>query len=488
MNDKHANLTFNQLLPKLIDKYELPANDIVHFNPLADQANRLTPTFKNLSNDIWDSLPITEFQHLSDHTELARQATLSIQSLHARQQDVKSFAESICYEAIELRVRGQHLAETKAKSLRSAREPLCRAVQQVNRPLEPVLTAELMAQPLVEILPVLNHWLRNSCHTIAAHLLLSMHVLVQLDVVGLVEWPGESTCKLNFFKHVVTQNQIKRHRTQSIQQSEIDDSGLRSVRLETWEHIEGRDRYSIERHEHHVINAETHTVESARYPIPEEKRAFLGRVPPWIRQHLRILEGDLILEKIDEQVVGEKHWQSTPRIKSSYEIEPAIVLGHYVVTGWGQVDIEKEGRRRKRLESQTADLPKIAGSSDTSRRENGVLYSNWRPFTLAAAAASIALMFFSWIQPAVMVPASIFVGMIAVILCGRTAHAFSVWKHSTLDVLFVAATTTALSAAIFALLSGFYGVLFGSWSMLGIAFPLGFVAYIARQISIARLE
>ena len=361
-------------------------------------------------------------------------------------------------------------------------------MQQVNRPLEPVLTAELMAQPLDSIVPVVNQWFRNSCHTVAAHLLLSMHVLVQLDVVGLVEWPGETTCKLNFFRHVVTQDQIKKRRSESIRDNGFDDNGIRSVKLETWEHIQGRNRYSIERHEHHVMNAEVNAIGSAQYPIPQDKQAFLNRVPPWIKQHLKILEGDLILEKVNERYVGEERWETTPQLRSSYEIEPAIILGHYVISGWGQKEIEKEAFRRKRLASIAQPERVTDVNSTTTRRENGETFGRLKPWVQAASLASIALMFFCWLQPMAMVPLSILLGIVAVALGAKTAAAYSIWKHSALDMIFVTSAATALAAAIFTLLCGLYGLVFMSWNVLLIAIPLGVVAFVAKQISVSRME
>lgn len=105
-----------------------------------------------------------------------------------------------------------------------------------------------------------------------------MHVLVELDVVGLIEWPGETTCKLNFFRHLVTQDQIRSHQTESVQRRSDDDGEL-WMRCETWEQVQGRNRYSIERHEHHVMNAEARHLNETQYPIPEDKQAFLDQVP-----------------------------------------------------------------------------------------------------------------------------------------------------------------------------------------------------------------
>ena len=485
--------TFNELLPRLISSYELPARDMTAQDmsallKLADQANRLSPVFSELSENIRTALPVVDFSNAKSKTELAQQATKSTEVIHARQADVKTFAESICFEVIELRVRGNQVPEARASALRSARRLLCEKVQECNRPLAPVLTADLISQPLDSIIPILNEWFRNSCHEIASRLLQTMHILVQQDVVGLVEWPGENACKLNFFQHVITQDQIRRRRSQSVQQDDFSEEGFRSVRLETWEHIEGRNRYSIERHEHHVMNTKLNSIGSTQFPIPKDKQAFLSRVPPWIKQHLKILEGDLILEKVDRRHVGDDHWKTTPQLRSSYEIEPAIVLGHYVITGWGQKEIEKEAFRRKRIAAVAQRQDENVGVPKTTRPENGITYDKLKPWVQASAGASIASMFFCWLQPTAMVPISIVLGLAAIVLGAKTAVSYSVWKHSALDIFFAIATSTALAALIFAMLSLLYGIIFANWSLLLIAFPLGLVAHIAKLVAVSRLE
>lgn len=488
--------SFDELLKQLITRYKLPSKKLTELTPLADQTNRLTPAFSTLSEDIYLSLPVTDFSDVESHKELAMLAAQSTDALHQKQNDVKSFAESICFEAIELRVRGQHVPEAKASALRSARGPLCRAVRQVNQPLQPVLTAELMAQPLEAIKPVAFQWYRDASHTVAAHLLLSMHMLVQLDVVGLVEWPGETTCKLNFFRHVVTQDQVRRRRTQSVQDNGLDDDGLPSVRLDTWEHIEGRNRYSIECHEHHVIDAEVKPIGSAIYPIPADKQAFLEQTPPWIKQHLKILEGDLILERVIERNVGEDLWKTTPQLRSSYEIEPAIVLGHYVISGWGETEIRKEEIRRKRLESansltstSTSQHVRIEDKTQTeTRRKHGEQFSNLKPITVTAASASVISMLLCWLQPQAMVPVAVIAALVAIGLCVKTATSYSIWKHSSVDWMFVTASAIAVASGIFAILAALYGLIFLNLSTLLSACLLAAVSYATKHVARARAE
>lgn len=489
-------ITFDDMLPRLMEEYALPRGELTPFHPLADQANRLTPAFAELSDHIWTALPTTDFSGVSDHTELARGVASSAAIVAAKQQDVRSFAESICFEAVEIRVRGQHYPEAKAAAIRSAREPLCRAVHQVNRPLEPVLTADLIAQPLNEITPVVNNWFRESCHTIAAQLLLSMHVLVELDVVGLIEWTDETTCKLNYYRHLVTQDRIHSRQTESVQ-SRSNDNGESWMRFETWEQVEGRNRYAVNCHEHHVMNAIAQPIREAQYPIPGDKQAFLDRVPGWIRQHLRILEGNQFLERVVERKVREEEWETAPTLRSSYEVEttpevrssfeldPAILLGHYVITGWDQREIEREIFQRKPITAQQEPAPRV---DHRKRKQAGKTYDLLRPWAMATAAGATALMLFSRLQPAAMVPLAVLLTIAAILVSGRCVMNFSEWKHATIDWLFVTAASVTVAGGLFAVQSLLYGIMFGRWSMVGVAAVVGLMAFIASGIAGSRME
>jgi len=475
--------TFDDLLPRLIDEYALPRDELTPAHPLADKANRLTPAFATLSENIWTALPATDFSGVSDHNELARSVSSSADTLAAKQKDVRFFAESICFEAIEIRVRGQHHPTAKADAIRSARGPLCNAVARVNRPLEPVLTADLMAQPLNEITPVVNNWFRQSCHTISAQLLLSLHVLVELDVVGLIEWPGESTCKLNFFRHLVTQDQLRSQQTQSVQQRSDEDGDL-WMRFETWEQVQGRNRYSIEQHEHHVMNAEARRLDETQYPIPAEKQAFIDQVPSWIRQHMRILEGDLILERVIERDVREEQWETTPVLRSSYELEPAILLGHYVITGWGQREIDRENFRRKRIE--TRDDQQSQPVDPRQRAHAGSTYDSLTPWATAVSGGAVAMMMFSRLQPAIMVPLAVLLTLTGIGLGGKCVADYSHWKRGAIDWLFVIAASLTVAGGLIAAQSLLYGIMFGRLPMIGIAVVLSVLAWVASAIAGSR--
>ncbi len=482
--------SFHDVLPRLIAEYGLARTDLTPEHPLVDQANRLTPAFVALSEMVWHALPSKVVSADCSHKDLVQLTSISASALAEKQREVRNFAESICFESIELRVRGEHVSEAKASAIRAAREPLVGSVQQVTRPIEPVITAELVARPVNEIAPVVNAWLRESCHTVAAQLLLSMHVLVELDVVGLVEWPSDTTCKLNFFKHIIVQDQVRTTETQRVRRRR-GERGERLVRFETWEQQEGRNRYAIQRHEHHVMNASLRTIDEAQFPIPAEKRAFLSKQPDWIRQQLRILEGDLIMEKVIEREVLEEKWVTTPTLRTAYELEPAIVLGHYVITGWGLSDINREKNRQRRIETtkatdSTKDHERKIESRD--REIAGRIYSQFNLWVFPASACSIAMMLFSRFQPSAMVSLSVLLSLVASCLAFVSSWHFPKWQFGSHDLIFTFAKGLAITSGVLAANSLLHGVLFGRLNEILFALVLGVLTMVSAAIYQSRVR
>lgn len=164
--------------------------------------------YAQLHDGLWNQLPITDvFQAASDDT-IARATAHCSDLLHQRQDEIRKFVRSLCYHVVKIRVRGELHPQAVADALDKARRPFLAALDQVIVPLKPILTAELIVQPLPIIQDAVRQWLHDSTHTVATQLVLSLHTLVEMDVVGIIEWPGPRACKLNFFRHTIEQDRV----------------------------------------------------------------------------------------------------------------------------------------------------------------------------------------------------------------------------------------------------------------------------------------
>ena len=431
--------------------------------------------YSQLHDGLWNQLPITDvFQAASDDT-IARATAHCSDLLHQRQDEIRKFVRSLCYHVVKIRVRGELHPQAVADALDKARRPFLAALDQVIVPLKPILTAELIAQPLPIIQDAVRQWLHDSTHTVANQLVLSLHTLVEMDVVGIIEWPGPRACKLNFFRHTIEQDRVGSRKTTTVRQVT-----RRTLAVEEWERPRARNRYSIERHEHHVMNAEARELEQTRYPIPREYNELIDCIPEWLSPHVRVLEGDLILERIVQRQIREEQWESTPKLRNAYEIEPAILLGHYVLTGWGQQEVDRETHRLRREQTSEAQAPEKP--SLELLHESGKL----QIVANTTAAAAVAMMLFSRLQHGVMLPLSLLLSAAAIVVFGQSLRVRSQANNYPVDLIDVGCRTVAAAFGLLTIQSALFGMLYGSWSMLGLAFPLALAAAVTWGLATSR--
>lgn len=481
---------FRELIPQLVEAYSVTSQEDAP-GELAKDAIALAPVNYSLSERLAGDLPTRNFTLTTSHNELARSVSDCAAFLADRQKDVRDFAELICYHAVQIQVKGQTSPQTRAAALESARKPLLKAINQFSKPLPPLLTAELIAQPLPVVQSRTNEWVQNACQSIATQLLMSLHVLVERNVVGIIEWPGASSCKLHFFRHVVTQDQIQSKESERVSTKTNADS-TRQQTVEKWEQTKGRNVFSVERHEHHVMNAEVREPDNTKNPVPQDHKQFLDRIPVWIRKYVGVLEGDLILEKVVTTDIRKESFQSKPvrhsiheetlpAIRTTYEYDPAILLGHFVLTGWTQKEIDKEQHRRDRIAAQPAPP-----ETDCGRKEAGQRYQSLAPYSVACVIGAALMMLFSRLQHTVMIPMALLMSTGSVVLSGYCFGLRSRWLRMTVDSLYVTAATAAVALGLLAVQCGLYWCLYGKSSLLGLSILLAIVAQIVWRIAEAR--
>ncbi len=468
---------FNTLLPRLVEAYSLvPSSASADLVPT--ETHTLSPLFAQLQDVVWNQLPTTSVFQATTTDTIARATAHCSELLRQRQNDIRKFVRALCYHVVRIQVLGEHPTQARADALDTARQPLLTALDDVFVPFQPVLTAEVIAQPLSAVQSSVKKLLQDANHTLTNQLFVSLHMLVELNVVGIIDWKDERTCKLNFFRHTIEQDQIESQNTTTVRRTERN-----TLVREEWEQLRVRNRYFVERHEHHVMNAEARELGQICNPIPREHDELIDHIPEWLHPHLRVLEGTLILEQIVERQIGENQWQSEPILRSTqetYVIDPAILLGHFVLTGWGQRDIDREIHRRRRearVETQTPELPSPEILQETGKVQ-----------TLAktTAVTAVTMMLFSRLQPGVMLPLSLLLSAAAIAVFGYSIRIRSRTSHHPAGLIDVAFQTVAAAFALLTVQSTLFGLIHGVWSMLGLAVPLALAAALTWGLATSR--
>ena len=181
--------------------------------------------------------------------------------------------------------------------------------------------------------------------------------------------------------------------------------------------------------------------------------------------------------------VREVQREAPPMVRDAYEIDPAILLGHFVLTGWGPREAARETHRRIREQSpepQPSVSPTIEPVRETRESQKFQSLSN------AAAAAAVVMMLFSRLQHRVMLPLSLLLSVVAIVALFHSLQLRSRANNHGLDLIYGTCRIMAVAFGLLTVQSALFGVLYGAWSMLGLALLLaidvtqrtsGFAAY-----------
>lgn len=468
---------FDSLLPQLVDAYSLAPSSVTE-ELVPEDAHALSPLFMELHDGICKQLAPINVAAAKSNTDIARATADCFEILQRRQQETREFLQTVCRQVVQIRVSGLHHPEAMTAALDSARRPLINAIDDVVVPIEPILTAELSSQPVPVIREAVQQWLQTTSYEVTSQLVVGLHTLVEMDAVGIIEWYERQCCKLHFFRQIVEQDCGRAIQTTKFRRNE---RGRMSV--EEWERFRVRNRVFAERHEHHVMNAEACEWQRKRHVIPKEHGEFIDRVPEWLRPQLRVLQGDLILERVVRWKSHEETRDTQPKMRNSYELDPAILLGHYVLTGWGQREVEREIYRREREENLRATEPPARLSHEMVRDSANLQFTS----NLAAVAA-VVMMLFSPLQHRIMLPLSLLLSVAAIVTLGRSLLLRAVGGDQGLNTVDVATQCFTRAFGLLAIQSALFGVLYASWPMLGLALPLWLVAKMTRRLGQSRQQ
>lgn len=191
--------------------------------------------------------------------------------------------------------------------------------------LQSIVTAEFvsrhghdMKQLLVQDVHDLTIHVTQSC----VQQLLDM---VGLLSVGIVQWYPGSTCRYLFFRRGFYSS------------SKVESPTARDVF--------GRTTGEVECHEHHLMDAFACHPANAPVAVPASVQQLIDQAPGWVRSQLHLVNGTLTQETVNRLVVRDETWQVVRRVPRMHN-DPALVIGPFVLAGWGPSDEEKGTLRR----------------------------------------------------------------------------------------------------------------------------------------------
>lgn len=187
--------------------------------------------------------------------------------------------------------------------------------------------ASLSLLPLPDSKTELAVDLASKINSVAMQMVNHLSLLVERKVCGLVEWYSPNACKYQFYVRQIVSSEIPGLQTTRIVYSENLDSMARRTQFS------GKHDKTISWHIHELINAiEVHPGNTS-VTIPANRLPIIRSIPSWLNGSVKVIEGTLIREiQIIEDCESDTwtDFVETPALL----LDPAIVLGSYVLSGW----------------------------------------------------------------------------------------------------------------------------------------------------------
>ena len=110
----------------------------------------------------------------------------------------------------------------------------------------------------------------------------------------------------------------------------------------------GQHQHRFARHQHEVMNAVRTSIRNSQVVMPPAVVRLVEVVPVWLYDFVQVIDGDIFRERVIEQDTNLEYWADVQvRDEPIIGCEPGVIIGPYVLTGWGPREVAAESDRRK---------------------------------------------------------------------------------------------------------------------------------------------
>lgn len=199
-----------------------------------------------------------------------------------------------------------------------------------------VLTAELATKPIGLIKEQLGSHIRQLAESMSTNMRGQLVELVGLEMIGLIEWFDADKCT---YSRYVRKCDVSVERVQELPTQRKNVNGRPRVLSQTL--VEGKSKRSLVRTIQHLVQAKECRNGESKVVVPRDIRSYISSAPCWLAPGIRIVEGVLIRETVVEQDLGVQQF-GILEDKVQWHSDPAVVLGPFVLWGWGEAEIRSE--------------------------------------------------------------------------------------------------------------------------------------------------
>ncbi len=198
--------------------------------------------------------------------------------------------------------------------------------------------------------------LRQSVEDFVANFLEIMDRLVELRVVGTIDWPVPTACRFRFF-HVKLETVKDTHVT-----------GISSRNGRDWKQTyrQTETAHTLHGEQQHLAQARRTELPAYQQTMPIRVRELCDQIPIWLEERIDVVDGDLFrCDTVQKHLKTEQHSEFVEETKLPYVFDPAITLGPFVLASWLSDEVDAERHRaqqqahsRRQEVEQQQDLAK----------------------------------------------------------------------------------------------------------------------------------
>lgn len=349
-----------------------------------------------LSRLPWSTLPAEQ----AERQPLVESYIASLNQLARFREDVEKLVRAACQANLEFRqLAGETNVNSRDAALAAKLDEMVAEAACDWLPTRNVLDAKLVSQPVSALRDQLQTAITEAAAEFTTQFFELLAKLVERQLFGLVEWLPNHCCGYHFFKRVILQQNlgISASVVAGTEYFESDlarrdpRTGPRIVGRQTIQETHhGQHHHRFARHEHSVMNAVCTTIRNSQVVMPPQVVRLVEQVPEWLYPFVQVIDGDIFRERIIEQDTGVETWTDVRvRDEPIYGCEPGVIIGPFVLTGWGPREVGEEQSRRHKIQNAAAQQT----TEGTARRR-----APW--FVVAAVALTLVglLLLVQWLH------------------------------------------------------------------------------------------
>jgi len=277
-----------------------------------------------------------------------------VRQLREYRDDVDRILEAACHANLEFRQGDCELnPEARDVACNTTFEKMMAEISERSGrwdPAETIVSRELVSQSPNVIRPQFEEALQQEVENFARQFFDLLDHLVKRKLCGHVEWSPNQCCSYYFFRRVVIQTaaETNNHVVEARHPiSKNEDLRWVTGQRTTTTTQNVTHRIQSARHEHDLIEAMRTSIRNSNVVMSPPITRLVESVPDWLYPFVEVVDGRIVREHKEEEFLNSEEWTRVDvHDEPIFHFDPAIIIGPFVLTGWGPAECHREQERR----------------------------------------------------------------------------------------------------------------------------------------------